>query len=58
MIATLFGHSSTRMVEKAYGRLSAKTMDDAIAVLPVFGALPAAKEGKDDDDGECPRRRL
>jgi integrase len=41
VIATLLGHSSTRMVEKVYGRLSAKNMDDAIAVLPVFGEVRA-----------------
>lgn len=38
VIASLLGHSSTRMVEKVYGKLSAKNMDDAIAVLPAFGA--------------------
>lgn len=48
-VATLMGHRSTRMVEKVYGRLSAKNMDDAIAVLPVFGALPAGKEDHGDD---------
>lgn len=47
-VATLMGHSSTRMVEKVYGKLSAKNMDDAIAVLPVFGALPQPKV--DDED--------
>lgn len=36
-VATLLGHSSTRMVEKVYGKLSAKNMDNAIAVLPAFG---------------------
>jgi hypothetical protein len=41
VIASLLGHSSTRMVEKVYGRLSAKNMDDAIAVLPVFGEVKA-----------------
>jgi integrase len=38
-VASLLGHNSTRMVEKVYGRLSAKNLDDAIAVLPAFGAL-------------------
>lgn len=42
VIASLLGHSSTRMVEKVYGRLSAKNMDDAIAVPPVFGAPATA----------------
>jgi Phage integrase family/Astacin (Peptidase family M12A) len=38
-VATLMGHSSTRMVEKVYGKLSAKNMDDAIALLPAFGTV-------------------
>ena len=42
-VATLLGHSSTRMVEKVYGRLSAKNMDDAIAALPAFSALAPPK---------------
>jgi hypothetical protein len=39
VVAALLGHSSTRVVEKVYGRLSAKNMDDAIAVLPSFGTV-------------------
>ena len=35
-IASLLGHSSTRMVEKVDGKLSAKNLDDAISVLPTF----------------------
>lgn len=38
VVATLMGHSSTRMVEKVYGRLSAQNLADAIAVMPVVGA--------------------
>lgn len=36
-VAVLMGHSSTRMVEKVYGKLSKQNMDDAIAALPTFG---------------------
>ncbi len=38
VVAKLLGHSSTRMVERVYGKLSQKNMDDAIAVLPNFEA--------------------
>lgn len=38
VVAKLLGHSSTRMVEKVYGQLSPKNMDEAIAVLPTFEA--------------------
>lgn len=37
-VAKLLGHSSTRMVERGYAKLSQKNMDDAIAVPPAFGA--------------------
>lgn len=36
VVAKLLGHSSTRMVERVYGKLSQRNMDDAIAVLPTF----------------------
>ena len=35
-VATLMGHSSTRMVEKVYGKLSQANYDEAIAALPLF----------------------
>lgn len=35
-VATLMGHSSTRMVEKVYGRLAPENLEAAIAVLPTF----------------------
>ncbi len=34
VVATLLGHSSTRMVEQVYGRLDARTLSGAIAKLP------------------------
>jgi len=34
VVATLLGHSSTRMVEKVYGRLTPATLANAIAKLP------------------------
>lgn len=42
-VATLMGHSSTRMVEKVYGKLSKKNFAAAIAAVPAFHnlALPA-----------------
>jgi integrase len=49
-VATLLGHSSTRMVEKVYGRLSAKNMDDAIAALPAFGSAQVGSSDDSDDD--------
>lgn len=33
-VATLMGHSSTRMVERVYGKLSRQNFEDAIAALP------------------------
>ncbi len=33
-VATLLGHSSTRMLEKVYGRLSDDNLEDAIGMLP------------------------
>jgi integrase len=62
-VATLMGHSSTRMVERVYGRLSPKNMDDAIAVLPMFGTLSTAASAATDpgyEDRDSPnhhRRR-
>ena len=40
VVATLLGHSSTRMVEKVYGRLDAATLDSAIAKLPGGVMMP------------------
>lgn len=42
-VATLMGHSSTRMVERVYGRLSARNLADAIAVLPAIGVTPVSR---------------
>lgn len=39
-VATLMGHSSTRMVEKVYGKLSKANLEAAIAVLPQLAAPP------------------
>ena len=33
-VAHLMGHSSTRMVELVYGRLSDETYQDAVAQMP------------------------
>lgn len=45
VVATLMGHSSTRMVERVYGRLSKKNLGSAIAKMPALShkapALPA-----------------
>jgi hypothetical protein len=38
VVANLLGHSSTRMVERVYGKLSKRNMDEAIAALPTFEA--------------------
>lgn len=35
-VATLMGHSSTRMVERVYGKLSKQNLEDAIARLPAL----------------------
>lgn len=62
VVAKLLGHSSTRMVERVYGKLSQKNMDEAIAVLPTFDArragelaerraLTAGPTKEDDGDG-------
>jgi integrase len=40
VVSTLLGHSSTRMVEKVYGRLDADTLASAVAKLPVGAAPP------------------
>jgi integrase len=45
VVARLLGHSSTRMVERVYGRLSPKNMDDAIAALPAFTAAQSIARG-------------
>lgn len=37
-VSALLGHSSTRMVEKVYGKLSEANLDDAVALLPSWGA--------------------
>lgn len=37
-VAHLMGHSSTRMLEKVYGRLSDQNYEEAIAALPLLGA--------------------
>lgn len=39
-VATLMGHSSTRMVEKVYGKLSQANIDAAIAALPALWTAP------------------
>jgi integrase len=33
-VATLMGHTSTRMIEKVYGKLKQENLDMAIAVMP------------------------
>jgi integrase len=43
-IAHLMGHSSTRMLEKVYGKLAQRNYDEAIAALPVFTVDPEKKE--------------
>jgi len=43
-VATLMGHSSTRMVEKVYGRLAPENLEAAIAGLPRF-TKPQLPEG-------------
>lgn len=45
-VAHLMGHSSTRMLEKVYGRLSDENYDEAIAALPMLGA-PSSPEPED-----------
>ena len=35
-VASLMGHSSTRMVERVYGKLSKRNFDEAIAALPAL----------------------
>ncbi len=39
-VASLMGHSSTRMVEKVYGKLSQQNIDDAVAALPKLWSAP------------------
>jgi integrase/predicted DNA-binding transcriptional regulator AlpA len=45
-VANLMGHSSTRMVERVYGKLSKRNFDEAIAALPElkFTRQPALPE--------------
>lgn len=40
VVANLMGHSSTRMVEKVYGRLAPENLEAAIAMLPKRLAAP------------------
>lgn len=47
-VATLMGHSSTRMVERVYGRLSRANLEEAIRVLPQLFTgppLPGVTDG-------------
>jgi integrase len=39
-VAALMGHSSTRMVERVYGKLSKRNFDEAIAALPTLKLSP------------------
>lgn len=48
-VAGLMGHSSTRMVEKVYGKLSKRNFDEAIAALPRLG-IPVLPSGDPDAD--------
>lgn len=60
-VATLMGHSSSRMVEKVYGKLSAEVLDSAIATLPAatdvytrrgrIGAIGATPDNSGDKPG-------
>ena len=43
-VAGLMGHSSTRMVEKVYGKLSRRNFDEAIAALPLLGVTHGVTE--------------
>jgi hypothetical protein len=49
-VSALLGHSSTRMGEKVYRKLSEANLDDAIALLPSWGApeLPGPDPGVTD----------
>lgn len=42
-VAALMGHSSTRMVERVYGKLSRQNLESAIAVLPRFPITAAER---------------
>lgn len=44
-VATLMGHSSSRMVEKVYGKLSAEVLDTAVAKLPAASGLYTRRGG-------------
>lgn len=43
-VASLMGHSSTRMVERVYGKLSKRNFDEAIAALPELVFAPRAPQ--------------
>jgi integrase len=43
-VAHLMGHSSTRMLEKVYGRLADRNYEEAIAVLPRLGVTHGVTE--------------
>ncbi len=49
-VASLMGHSSTRMVERVYGKLSKRNFDEAIAALPdlKFDKAPVLPSGGED----------
>ena len=50
VVATLLGHSSTRMVELVYGRLDHATLASAIAKLPGGpGSAPSAPSAANED---------
>jgi integrase len=48
-VAALMGHSSTRMVERVYGKLSKKNFDEAIAALPDLKLLPSPPKKEPED---------
>lgn len=48
-VAKLMGHSSTRMVEKVYGKLTRENMQAAVARVPQFQVTPRALPEGDDD---------
>ncbi len=45
VVATLLGHNSTRMVEKVYGRLDQRTLDNAISKLPGYRPEVSGDDG-------------
>jgi integrase len=62
-VAALMGHTTTRMIEKVYGKLSAENLDAAMALMPLGGvtdgvtepvAIPGHPDNTgDDDDGSA-----